>query len=264
MRSEVEELLHGSFDFRIHTSPEPDGERRNDYLEAGRDAHEADMAGFVLMKHQYPTALLAYTLNRMYPGLNAIGSIALNEGVGGLNADAVEVSASLGAKVIWMPTRDADSTKLLDTPDKVATILDIAKASDLVVATTHDTFEESRMLLQLAKSIGVERLMLSNPLARFNSDGAKELLAFGTWVELPFFSYYPSDNAGERMRSDIEAIGLDRCIVSTDFGQWTNPPPVEGMRMAIAAMLGAGMDTDVVAKVVGTNPLELVGISDSG
>ena len=56
-------------------------------------------------------------------------------------------------------------------------------------------------------------------------------------------------------------IGADRCIVSTDFGQWTNPPPAEGMRMAIAALLEAGMSEADIAKVVRTNPLECVGLS---
>ena len=56
-------------------------------------------------------------------------------------------------------------------------------------------------------------------------------------------------------------IGADRCIVSTDFGQWTNPPPSEGMRMAIAAMLDAGMHEADIAKVVRANPLECVGLS---
>ena len=107
MRDRVEALLKGAFDFRIHAGPEPDGERRTDYLEAGRDAYEAEMAGFVLMKHRQPTALAAYALNRMYPGFHAVGSIVLNTSVGGLNPDAVESSAKLGAKVVWMPTQDA-------------------------------------------------------------------------------------------------------------------------------------------------------------
>ena len=118
MRDRVEALLKGAFDFRIHTGPEPDGERRTDYLEAGRDAYEAEMAGFVLMKHRHPTALAAYALNRMYPGFNAVGSIVLNTSVGGLNPGAVEASAKLGAKVVWMPTQDAGSIRLLDDPER--------------------------------------------------------------------------------------------------------------------------------------------------
>ena len=77
------------------------------------------MAGFVLMKHRQPTALAAYALNRMYPGFHAVGSIVLNTSVGGLNPDAVEASAKLGAKVVWMPTQDAGSLRLVDAPDAV-------------------------------------------------------------------------------------------------------------------------------------------------
>ena len=78
---------------------------------------------------------------------------------------------------------------------------------------------------------------------------------------MPFLSYYPGSEAGNRLRSDIDKIGADRCIVSTDFGQWTNPPPAEGMRMAIAALLDAGMREADIATVVRGNPLDCVGLS---
>ena len=261
MRDRVEALLKGAFDFRIHAGPEPDGERRTDYLEAGRDAYEAEMAGFVLMKHRHPTALAAYALNRMYPGFHAVGSVVLNTSVGGLNPDAVESSAKLGAKVVWMPTQDAQSIRLLDAPDDVEAVLQIAKSYGIAVASTHATFVDTEMLVRLAGSVGLERLVVTNPAARFGAGEASQLLSHDLYVELPFLSYYPSQDAGERLRADIEEIGADRCIVSTDFGQWTNPPPAEGMRMAIAAMLDAGMREADIATVVRTNPLACVGLS---
>lgn len=261
MRDRVETLLKGAFDFRIHAGPEPDGERRNDYLEAGRDAYEAEMAGFVLMKHRHPTTLAAYALNRMYPGFHAVGSIVLNTSVGGLNPDAVEASAKLGAKVVWMPTQDAGSIKLLNALNDVGAVLEVAKSFGMTVASTHATFADTEMLVRLAGSVGLERLVVTNPGARFGADDASELLSHDLLVELPFLSYYPGLDAGERLRADIDKIGAGRCIVSTDFGQWTNPPPAEGMRMAIAAMLDAGMSEDDIAKVVRTNPFDCVGLS---
>ena len=151
MRDRVEALQKGAFDFRIHAGPEPDGERRTDYLEAGRDAYEAEMAGFVLMKHRQPTALAAYALNRMYPGFHAVGSIVLNTSVGGLNPDAVEASAKLGAKVVWMPTQDAGSIRLVDAPDAVRAVLEVAKSYGMAVASTHASFADTEMLVRLAK-----------------------------------------------------------------------------------------------------------------
>ena len=117
------------------------------------------------------------------------------------------------------------------------------------------------MLVRLAGSVGLERLVVTNPAAKFGADEASQLLSHDLYVELPFLSYYSDQDAGERLRADIDNIGADRCIVSTDFGQWTNPPPAEGMRMAIAAMLDAGMREADIAKVVRTNPLECVGLS---
>ena len=261
MRSQVEALLKGAFDFRIHTGPEPDGERRTDYLEAGRDAYEAEMAGFVLMKHRHPTALAAYALNRMYPGFQAVGSIVLNTSVGGLNPDAVEPAAKLGAKVVWMPTQDAGTVGLLDAPDDVEAVLEVAQSFGMAVASTHASFADTETLVDLADAMGLVRLLVTNPVARFEAEEARLLLWHDLYVELPFLSYYSDGDAGSHLRADIEEIGADRCIVSTDFGQWTNPPPAEGMRMAIAAMLDAGMKEDDIAKVVRTNPLECLGLS---
>ena len=261
MRDRVESLLKGAFDLRIHTGPEPDGERRTDYLEAGRDAYEAEMSGFVLMKHRHPTALAAYALNRMYPGFHAVGSIVLNTSVGGLNPDAVETAAKLGAKVVWMPTQDSASIRLLDALDDVEAVLEVAKSHDMAVASTHATFADTEMFVHLAGSVGLERLVVTNPIARFGADEAARLLSHDLYVELPFLSYYDGQEPGVRLRADIDQIGPDRSIVSTDFGQWMNPPPAEGMRMAIAAMLDAGMSETDITKVVRTNPLNCVGLS---
>ena len=262
MRDRVEALLKGAFDFRIHAGPEPDGERRTDYLEAGRDAYEAEMAGFVLMKHRQPTALAAYALNRMYPGFHAVGSVVLNTSVGGLNPDAVESSAKLGAKVVWMPTQDAQSIRLLDAPDDVEAVLQIAKSYGMAVASTHATFADTEMLVRLAKTVGLERLVVTNPAARFGADEASAT-AVTRSVRRAAFPVVLSraKRQGNACGLISKRFGADRCIVSTDFGQWTNPPPAEGMRMAIAAMIDAGMREADIAKVVRTNPLACVGLS---
>ena len=118
MNSQVEEILKGSFDLHVHAGPDPYHERPLDALEAARYAHEAEMAGFVLKSHQFPTATIAHALRRIYPGLNVAGAIVLNAEVGGLNPDAVQAAADLGARVVWMPTYGADSSfpKLRDHP----------------------------------------------------------------------------------------------------------------------------------------------------
>ena len=56
----------------------------------------------------------------------------------------------------------------------------------------------------------------------------------------------------------IRETGPDRCVLTTDFGQPENPAPAEGMRMAIASLLQAGLTSEEVTKVVKDNPLRLL------
>ena len=62
---DVEDILKGSFDLHVHAGPDPGRKRRMDAMDTARAAYEAEMGGFVLKSHDYPTAPLAYALNRM-------------------------------------------------------------------------------------------------------------------------------------------------------------------------------------------------------
>ena len=62
----------------------------------------------------------------------------------------------------------------------------------------------------------------------------------------------------EELAGTLKALGVENCVVTTDFGQWMNPPPAEGMRMAIAALLQAGMEPEEVSTLVKVNPSRLL------
>ena len=260
MRTEIEEILAGSFDFRVHANPDTDIERRVDFLEAGRDAHEAQMAGFVYLSHHQPTAAMAYALNRMYPGLNTIGSIALNTAVGGINPEAVIVAAKLGARVVWMPTRSADIVPVTDAAGdllpEVDNLLDIVEEYDLVLASTHISVSDTIKLFDVARSRKIDRLIASNPTARMNDQHIEYLKSLGVFFELPFYAYQHEEPT--KIVSDIEMLGPDHCIVATDFGHWMTAPPAEGMRLAIAMLLQGGLTPKEASRLVADNPLGLV------
>ena len=166
MKDRIAEILRGSFDLHVHAGPDPGQERRVDALDAGRYAHEAEMAGFALKSHHYPTAPLAQALNRVYPGLNVVGAIALNVQVGGLNPEAVEASAAMGAGVVWMPTYDADffmrrqglgpGIRVLDETGRlkpeVYDIIEVVRRNDMVLASGHLAPEETIALFAAASA----------------------------------------------------------------------------------------------------------------
>ena len=274
--SQVEEILKGSFDLHVHAGPDPGHKRRLDALDTGRYAHEAEMAGFVLKSHHYPSAPLAQVLNRVYPGLFAAGSIVLNSEVGGLNPDAVQAAADLDARVVWMPTHSADfnlsnqggspGIRLTDDGGElrppVRDILDIARRHQMVVASGHVSPSEAIALFTAARDIGIDRLVATHPLEVAGIEELREMIALGAYAEYTFLHCMPSVNktTPEGLVSAVRTLGVEHCVVTTDFGQWTNPPPAEGMRMAIAALLDAGLKAEEVTVLVKTNPLRLVGL----
>jgi hypothetical protein len=274
--NQVEEILKGSFDLHVHAGPDPGQERRLDALETGRYAHEAEMAGFVLKSHHYPTAPLASMLNRVYPGLAVAGSIALNSEVGGLNPEAVQAAANLDARVVWMPTHSADfylssqggSPGIRLTDDggelrpQVRDILAIARHHHMVVASGHVSPSEAIALFTAARDMGIDRLVATHPLEIAGIEELREMIALGAYVEYTFLHCMPSVNktTPEGLVSAVRTLGVEHCVVTTDFGQWMNPPPAEGMRMAIAALLQAGLKAEEVSILVKANPLRLTDI----
>ena len=274
LNAQVDEVLQGSFDLHLHAGPDARRERRVDALEAARDAQEAGMAGFVLKNHDYSTAPLAYALNRMYPGLTVAGSICLNDGVGGLNPGAVEVAAGLGASVVWMPTIDAAGsgegrTRVVDeggglTP-AANEVLDLVHQHGMVLASGHLPPAQVLTLFTRAKELGIEGLIATHPVAVASMDEMRAMAALGACIEFTFLSCMPStgESTPEEMAGAIRTLGVEHCVVTSDFGQAVNPPPAEGMRMAIASLLQVGMSPTEVSSLVKENPLRLMGTGHS-
>ena len=273
MNSEIDDILKGSFDLHVHASPDTT-ERRMDALETARSAYESEMSGFVLKAHDYPTSPLAYVLNRMYPGLKVLGAIALNKSIGGINPDAVRASAKLGAKVVWMPTHTAnywDKThdggqdlRITDDRGKLLQetieVIEVVCRHEMVLASGHISPNETITLFKEAKARGVTRMIATHPHAIATDDEIVEIASLGAYLEYTLLSCMPSKGymSPSEMAEKIRQHGIERCIITTDFGQWVNPPPAEGMRMAIAIMLESGMSTDEVSVLVKKNPHQLI------
>ena len=266
----VEEVLRGSYDLHVHAAPDLTSELRMDALDAGRHAQEAGMAGFVLKSHHYPTAPMALALSRIYTGLRVAGSLCLNHEIGGLNPAAVEASAAMGARVIWMPTVGAtpsDGRPALGLTDgdgellpAVRDVIDVVGQHDMALASGHASLEETLALFRAAAEAGVRRMVVTHPPMDADRELLRRILETGAYAEYPFLSCTPSRRraAPDEVVSTIRDLGVSRCVVTTDFGQWMNPPAAEGMRMAIAELLNAGMEVDEVSALVKRNPLALV------
>jgi hypothetical protein len=273
--------MEGAIDIHVHFGPDPRVERRADALEMAQRAKEMGMRGMVLKSHEYPTMPVAHTVGRVVPGLALVGAISLDIEVGGLNPVAVEASAKMGAKVVWMPTLSSAAdrrrrgleggTSILDDKGRllpvVYTILETIRRYDMVLATGHLSPQETLTLVEEARNLGIGRIVVThastlNRWVGLSVEDMKALARMGAFIEhcvhvmMPLTEKMPPEELIEM----IKAVGVEQCILSTDFGQAFHPIPPEGLRMGIATLLRCGLEEVEIGMMVKDNPSRLLGL----
>ena len=279
--SNADRLMEGAMDIHVHFAPDPKVERRGSAIDVAQQAKDMGMRGLVLKSHEYPTHPVAYTASQVVPDITLIGGVALDYEVGGLNPAAVESTAKMGGRVVWMPTYSARADherkglnggiSLLDDKGQlvpeVFAILEQVKAHDMVLATGHISTAESMALAAEARNHGINRVVVTHAttMAFWNGmtvEEMKTLASMGAYIEhclhvmMPLTNRMPPKELAETM----SAIGLENCIVSSDFGQDFHPMPAEGLRMGVATLLQAGMEEVEIGLLVKDNPSRLLGV----
>lgn len=139
------------------------------------------------------------------------GGVVLNSPVGGANADAIEVAARLGGRIVWMPTvssrthmagrRSAElsvhrgfelgAVDVMDDTGHLRSewfgVLDAIARHDLLLASGHLSADESVRLFTEARRRGVQRLLMNHPMMAFlhwNDDAGRALQELGVHLEL--------------------------------------------------------------------------------
>ena len=64
----------------------------------------------------------------------------------------------------------------------------------------------------------------------------------------------------EELSKNLNQLGTQNCVITTNFGQWMNPTPAEGIRMVISLLLEEGMKAHKISQLVKENPKKLLGI----
>src|SRR5262249_29418235 len=106
----IDRLLIGAIDPHVHSGPSI-APRGVDHLELARQASAAGFAAVVTKDHDYSGVMTAALIANHHPELRTkvYSSIVLNNVVGGFNPYAVEHTAAMGGKVVWMPTLAAEN-----------------------------------------------------------------------------------------------------------------------------------------------------------
>ena len=291
----VNSIIDGAYDLHIHAGPDivP---RQNDILEVVQEANSCGMRGLGFKDHNTTTADRVSILKSIMDiQTNLIGGIVLNYAVGGLNPEAVEKSLRLGAKIIWMPSMDSKMTvykvhitnetpwllphvKITDPKDglsvlenwpdgkkllpEVVDILHLIKKYDAILDTCHLSAHESKILIDEAINLNIEKIIVTHPNCSVNYmtlDEQKELAkkkVLFSYAFLPCMPMFDRQHPKEIV-SMMKSVGYDRCILFSDFGQPMNPSPVEGYKMFVASLLASGVSENDVKKAACINPKQL-------
>jgi hypothetical protein len=296
---DARELVRGAFDLHVHVAPDVIGRRIDDVALARRCA-EVGLAGFVLKSHYVPTAERAAVVRNVVPGVTALGSLALNRSVGGLNPLAVEIAAREGARLVWFPTVDAanetagrtdpapdanlppwaqmqqelraggmtiEPVAVVDgdgavVPEARAVLSTIARHG-LVLATGHLGRDEILAVVDAAVEEGVLDIIVTHPefpSQDLNIDDQLELARRGAFLERCFTTPHTGKCTWERWLEATRATGPECTVLSTDLGQLDNPPVEDGLALMAERLLDAGFSEDDVKTMAVDNTRRLAGV----
>jgi len=92
-----------------------------------------------------------------------------------------------------------------------------------------------------------------------------ELADRGAMIEFTYLTCIPggfaATEAPDTFARAMAAVGPERAIMSTDFGQTRSPHPAEGMRLFIAEMLRCGLPPQAIDLMARRNPARLLGLA---
>jgi hypothetical protein len=176
----------------------------------------------------------------------------------------------------------------LGPPDKdLQEILEIIAAHPHVyMVTGHVSKDEAIRLCELSKEFGIKKVVISDCATRdMSSQEMAKVISLGAYIEkwlgpthsstIPKTHYYvepeyrseskrrppaqPGTAVGvPRVAELIREFGAEHFIIATDFGVYTLPTPVEGMREFIACLMDVGLSDEEIRRVSSINPGHLL------
>jgi hypothetical protein len=291
----IDSLLRGAIDPHVHSGPSI-ASRALDHVELLRQASAAGFTAVVTKDHDYSSAMTAALIRKNFPELKTkiYASIVLNNVIGGFNPYAVEHTAAMGGKIVWLPTlaaenhlrwqarenrihpastdkiRPAVGIPVLDADkkvrDEVKEVLDVVAKNDMVLASGHLHISETWVVFEEAKRRGVKRLVLTHPeeIVEASMNDVKGIAAMGAFVEHSLCMFLEGSKfkiaTSEDLRRHIDAAGVDQTIFCSDLGQTGNMSPLEGFRAGIRLCIELGYDDEQIRKMVSLNAARALGI----
>lgn len=211
-----------------------------------------------------------------------------------MNPYAVEHTAAMGGKIVWMPTlaaenhlnwektskwvhpasttkmRPATAVPVLNADktvrDDTKAVLDVIAKNDMVLASGHLHVSETWIVFEEAKRRGVQRLIFTHPedIVDASLNDVKGIAAMGAGVEHSLCMFLDGckfqSRTAEDLRRQIDAAGVENTILCSDLGQVGVFSPLEGFQRGVEMCMDLGYSDAEIHTMVATNAARVVGI----
>lgn len=181
----------------------------------------------------------------------------------------------MGYETIGMQFPDPGETILTSDgrmKPEVKEILRLVADQDLMLSTGHLSLKESHLLLDEAKKMNIKKLIVHTVnyhVLHYPLEDLKRMVDKGAFLEygftsLPYPIWEPADPKRRITLDDVvtsmRAVGVENCIITSDSGQVSSPPPVECMRLWIEFLEIKGFKAEEIDYLARRNPAKLLGL----
>jgi len=298
LATRIDQLLFDAIDPHVHSGPSV-APRALDHLELVQEASQAGFAAVVTKDHDYSGVMTAALIRKHHPELKTkiYSGIVLNNVVGGFNPFAVEHTAAMGGRIVWLPTlaaenhlrwektaswthpastqkiRPATGIPVLNADgtvrDEVKEVLDIVAKNDMVLASGHLHIRETWLVFEESRRRGVTRMVLTHPedIVDASINDVQGIAALGAFVEHSLCMFIDGSKLkmfdGEDLRRHVKAAGVDQTVFCSDLGQTGNLRPIEGFRRGVALCIELGFSDLEIRKMFSLNAARMLGIESN-
>ena len=144
-------------------------------------------------------------------------------------------------------------------------VLQLVAEYGLILATGHVGRDEIFFVVERAKSLGVDRFVITHPTIDppgLEMSDLEALAEMGAFIELCYIGLTHGDSLST-MTDLIGRVGPSRVVLTTDLGQVDTVAPAEGLALFAAALVDAGVPETDVATAITRNPRRLLSLDGS-
>lgn len=296
MNLTIDQIIKSSIDLHYHIGPEIIPRKFDNVISLIKNQNNK-IRGIALKNHFYQTVPFIKEI-KTKSNLILIGSITLNNSIGGLNSQAIYAASLISKKpfIVWFPTinaknflekteyeiapewvnkkdfkarfsKDVNGIYILDQKGNLnketVKVLKAIKKTNSILATGHISWQESEKLVQESIDIGIKKIIITHPIYQkinMSINMQKELGIMGCFIEVCYSMYSIDKIPISKIAYQIKKIGPKNIILSSDVGQKFSPNPNKALYNFSNLLFQEGITLEMLYRMLVENPKKIIEI----